>query len=106
MDLRVDIHRADSWLARLRGLIGTASWPRNRALHIRPCNAVHTCFMRYAIDVVFVDRRGRIVKVVAALKPWRAAAAWRAAGVLELAAGEAERVGWRVGVTLPRKAWH
>ena len=68
MDTRIDIHRAEGWLARLRGLIGTASWPGNRALHLRPCNAVHTCFMRYAIDVVFVDRRGRIVKVVAGLK--------------------------------------
>ena len=106
MELRVDIQRASGWLARLRGLIGTSAWPPNRALHLRPCNAVHTCFMRYPIDVVFIDRRGCIVKVVASLKPWRAAGAWRAAGVLELAAGEAERLGWRAGTTLPRKLWH
>jgi uncharacterized membrane protein (UPF0127 family) len=105
MERRVDVHRADGWIARLRGLIGTREWPRNRALRIRPCNAVHTCFMRYPIDVVFVDRRGHIVKIATALKPWRAAAAWRAAGVLELAAGEAERLGWRAGITLPRKVW-
>jgi uncharacterized membrane protein (UPF0127 family) len=106
MELRVDIHRAEGWLARLRGLIGTREWPPSRALHIRRCNAVHTCFMRYPIDVVFIDRRGRIVKVVPALRPWRAAGAWRATAVLELAAGEAARLGWQVGLTLPRKVWH
>jgi uncharacterized membrane protein (UPF0127 family) len=106
MERCIEIHKADGWLARLRGLIGTRDWPRNRALRIRPCNAVHTCFMRYPIDVVFVDRRGCIVKVVGGLRPWRAAAAWGAAGVLELAAGEAERLGWRAGTPLPPELWH
>ena len=49
--------------------------------------------MRYPIDVVFLDRRGRILKVVDAVPPWRAAACWRARHTLELAAGEADRLG-------------
>jgi uncharacterized membrane protein (UPF0127 family) len=101
----IEVVHARGLFARMRGLIGTRAWPPYRALVIRPCNAVHTCFMRYPIDVVFVDRRGQVLKIVAALKPWRGAFAIRAAAVLELAAGEAERLGWRAGDTLPASAW-
>jgi uncharacterized membrane protein (UPF0127 family) len=53
-------------------------------------------FMRFAIDVVFLDRDHRVLKIVPNLKPWRAAAARRAHAALELAAGECERRGLRV----------
>ncbi len=87
------IRRAERWFDRLRGLIGTPPPALGHALLITPCASVHTAFMRYPIDVVFVDRHDRILKVVEALPPWRAAACWRARHTLELAAGEARRVG-------------
>jgi uncharacterized membrane protein (UPF0127 family) len=61
---------------------------------------VHTFFMRFPMDVVFLDREGKVVKVVRNLKPWRAAGARGARSALELAAGEAARRGLDVGQRL------
>lgn len=55
------------------------------------CNAIHTCFMNYAIDVVYIDNQGFIKKIVHNLKPWRFSAAPNAASVIELLSGEARR---------------
>ena len=71
---------ATSPLARLRGLIGRRD---PGPLLLPGTRAIHTCFMRVAIDAVFLDAGGRPVKVVR-LRPWRFAAAWRAAAVLEV----------------------
>lgn len=72
---------------RRRGLLGRDSLAPSSALVIAPCSAVHTFFMRFAIDVLFIDRRGRVLKIVRNLKPWRIAGALRAYGVIEMAAG-------------------
>jgi uncharacterized membrane protein (UPF0127 family) len=77
------------WL-RMAGLLALPRLQSGEALLLSPCASVHTCFMRYAIDVVFVDRAGRVVKVVPNLQPWHAAGAWGAAHALELAAGQAQ----------------
>ena len=82
--------------SRRRGLLGRDTWI-DSALVIAPCNAVHTLFMRFAIDVLFVSRSGRIVRMRQALPPWRMACAWRAFATIELPAGTAERVGLREG---------
>lgn len=66
-------------------------------LLIRPAGAVHTCFMRFAIDVVFLDRQLRVLGVSPGLRPWRLSARRGARVVLELAAGESERRGLRAG---------
>lgn len=61
------------------------------ALLIRPCSSVHMFFMRFALDIVFVDRQGDVVKVVPRLKPWRMALGGKGAhSALEMAAGSAE----------------
>jgi hypothetical protein len=73
-------------LSRLRGLLGAREVA---PLLLAPASSVHTCFMRRAIDVVFLDAELRVVKVVRALRPWRIAAARGAGAVLELPAGEA-----------------
>jgi len=67
---------------------------------LRPAASVHTAFMRFTIDVVFLDREDRVVKVAAELRPWRAAGCRGARTVLELPAGEAARQGLRPGVSL------
>jgi len=58
--------------------------------------------MAWPIDVVFVDKRGRVLRIVPALRPGRAACCWRAWGVLELAAGETARLGWKQGGRVSR----
>ena len=93
-------HTASTFIARLLGLLAMPPLARGEALWIAPCRAVHTCGMSYAIDVVFVSAQGRIVRIVPGLRPWRCAPCLDAAAVAELRAGEAARLGWRVGMFL------
>lgn len=94
------LHHADTFLRRLRGLLFRPPLSTREGLWIRPCNSVHTLFMRHAIDVVFIDRSLRVLRVVEALHPWRAAWAPGAASVLELRAGAARQLGLLAGQTL------
>lgn len=91
---------ADTFFSRLRGLLGMATLPDGDALLIKPCNSVHTVGMRYPIDVVFLDRDTRVLKVVQNLPPWRAAACAKSAMVLELPAGTVFRTGTEAGHSL------
>jgi uncharacterized membrane protein (UPF0127 family) len=91
---------ARSPFARMRGLLGRSGLASGEGLLLRPAGSVHTFFMRFPIDAVFLDREQRVVRVASDVRPWRAAAAARARAVLELAAGEAARVGIRPGQVL------
>ena len=91
---------ADSPWPRMRGLLGRKRLESGEGLLLRPTGSVHTFFMRFPIDVVFLSRDGEVLKVARALPPWRTAAARRAKAVLELAADEAERREIRVGSRL------
>ncbi|MEJ8545779.1 DUF192 domain-containing protein [Brevibacillus borstelensis] len=62
---------ADTSVTRMRGLLGKRALPEGQALIIRPCRAVHTWFMRFPIDCLFVDRHGEIVHLIQELPPWR-----------------------------------
>ena len=73
--------------SRRRGLLKHESLEQGSALIIAPSNAIHTFWMRFAIDIAFVTRDGRVVKVCSTVVPWRIAVAWRAYAVVELAAG-------------------
>ena len=79
---------ARSFWARVKGLIGRRGLPPGRGLLILRCNAIHTFFMRFAIDATFYDREDRIVKVVHNIRPWRPFVwgGFRAVKVLETAA--------------------
>jgi uncharacterized protein len=88
---------ADSPWTRMRGLLGRHGLDSGEGLLLRPTGSVHTFFMRFPIDVVFLSRDGEVLKVARALPAWRTAGARRAKVVLELAADEAERRGIRVG---------
>jgi uncharacterized membrane protein (UPF0127 family) len=74
--------------SRRRGLLGRDALAPGHALVIAPTNLVHTFSMRFAIDIVFVARDGRVVKVSAAVPPRRIAGSLRGFAVLELAAGQ------------------
>jgi uncharacterized membrane protein (UPF0127 family) len=83
--------------SRKKGLLGRECLPEGVGLLIAPTNAVHTFFMRVAIDIVFVARDGRVVKVRRAVPAWRMAAAWGGYAVVELAAGGADLAGFKLG---------
>jgi uncharacterized protein len=80
-------------LRRLKGLLGRKTLGGDEGLLLRPVNAIHMFFMRFAIDAIFVDKELAVVKVREQLRPWRVAGARGAKGVLELRAGEARRRG-------------
>jgi uncharacterized protein len=82
---------------RKKGLLGRDGLAEGSGLVIAPTNAVHTFFMRFPIDIVFVTRGGEIVKIRPAVRAWRMAAALRAYAVIELAAGGAASAGLQVG---------
>jgi uncharacterized membrane protein (UPF0127 family) len=82
---------ADAPLPRMRGLLGRRELSSDEGVLLRPAGSVHTFFMRFAIDVVFLDRDGRVVRVAESVPPWRTAAARGARAVLELRAGESAR---------------
>jgi hypothetical protein len=84
---------AESLWARTRGLLGRSGLDSDEGLLIRPAGSVHTLFMRFPIDVVFLDRELRVLSVHAAVKPWRVAAQRGAKATLELPAGAAARAG-------------
>jgi uncharacterized membrane protein (UPF0127 family) len=83
--------------SRRTGLLKHTGLSDREAMLIAPTNAIHTFFMKFPIDVAFVTRDGAILKICAAMPAWRIAAAWRAHGVVEMAAGAMARTGTRVG---------
>ena len=83
---------ASSFASRFRGLMGVAQLAPGTGLLLPRTSSVHTHFMRFPIDVVFLDSDRRIVAVRKALRPWRLARAKAADSVLELAAGECDRL--------------
>lgn len=91
---------AETMFARLRGLLGRSGLSSGEGMLLRPAASIHTAFMRFPIDAVFLDRKDRVVKVVAEVRPWRAAGCRGSRAVLELSAGEAARQGLRPGVSL------
>ena len=77
---------ARTFLQRAKGLIGTRSLLAGEGMLILRCNAIHTFFMSFPIDAIFLDREDRVVKIVRNIRPWRFLVwgGWRAVKVLEL----------------------
>jgi uncharacterized membrane protein (UPF0127 family) len=91
---------ADRTLARMKGLLGRSALEDGHGMLITPAPSVMTFFMRFPIDVVFLDRKREIVSVVHTLRPWRVAGARRAVSALELPAGTAEELRLQEGEVL------
>jgi uncharacterized membrane protein (UPF0127 family) len=89
-----------SSFARMRGLLGRDGLEPGSGMLIDAAPSVMTFFMRFPIDVVFLDRDWMVVRVVHALKPWRVAGARRAVAALELPAGAAAEAGLQEGDVL------
>ena len=88
---------AASGKERRRGLLGREMLAPNQGLWIVPCESVHTFFMRFAIDLVYLDRRNRVRKVSRRVLPCRLSACFSAHSVLELSAGTIETTGTKKG---------
>ena len=93
-----ELELASDSRARNRGLLGRSGIADGAVMIIAPCNAIHTFFMRMAIDVAFLDAEGVVLRQVGALPPWRATPVQRGArSVLELPAGTLQASGTREG---------
>jgi uncharacterized protein len=93
---------ADTYFRRLGGLLGRSRLDSNQGLVLRPSFSIHTWFMRFPIDVVYVDADQVVIKIAESLRPFRTSSARGAREVVELAAGECARRGLTVG---DRVAW-
>jgi len=91
---------AERTIPRMRGLLGRDGLGAGEGMLIDPAPSVMTFFMRFPIDVVFIDKTRKIVKIVHSLRPWKAAGARRASAALELPAGTAARLDLQPGMAL------
>jgi uncharacterized membrane protein (UPF0127 family) len=89
------VTKADTTASRVKGLLGREKMSPSEALWIIPCSNIHTFFMRFPIDVLFLDERLKVLRVIENLKPWRISPwVWKAQSVLEMGGGS---LGGRVG---------
>jgi len=85
------IRRCDTFGTRLLGLMFRGRPLTDEAYHLVPCNSVHTFFMRFPIDVLFLDADSRVLRIVGGVEPWRVLPPVKGAvSVLELPAGASE----------------
>lgn len=97
----LSIRQARDFRQRLLGLMFKSSLPDNSGLLLAPCGSVHTFFMRFALDLVYLDDAARIVRLVESLPPWRFnLGCAQARQTLELPAGSIQRFGLRLGDSL------
>ncbi len=83
-----DAGLAKSFLARMKGLLGGKELKEGQALILKPCNSVHTLFMRFPIEAVFVDKDNKIIAARQNLRPWRITPVYFAAALaIEFPAG-------------------
>jgi uncharacterized membrane protein (UPF0127 family) len=88
---------ADTLWRRMRGLLGRASLPAGNGMLFKGESSIHSAFMRFEFDAVFMDRELRVVGLAERIPPWRARAARGTRNILELAAGEIARTGVAIG---------
>ena len=88
---------ADKILDRMKGLMFSSELPECDGLLISPCNSIHTFFMLYSLDIIFLDKNFKVVKILNDLPPWRITGIYfKAHQVLEMKAGTMKS-GIRVG---------
>jgi len=92
-----DLRVAESVLERMRGLLGIKSLPEGSALCLPGCRAIHTFFMRFNLDVLFLDSAGVVLRFERDVKPWRILWCRGAFGVIEAQAGWLSACSFSVG---------
>jgi uncharacterized membrane protein (UPF0127 family) len=91
------IRVANTSRSRRKGLLGSHGLKSGEGLWIVPCEGVHTFAMRFPLDIVYLDRRNHVRKIVTDLQPWRVSFSLMARSVLELPAGTISATRTRVG---------
>ena len=92
---RVEI--AVDFLDLFTGLLGRAALPPGEGLYLTGCSSIHMFFMRFAIDVVYVDERHRILQVEPGLAPWKTSSCRGAYSTIELGAGTLDGIEIKAG---------
>lgn len=95
----ISLYHANNFFSRVRGLLGRRL-RGDQGMLIEPCAAIHTFGMSAEIDVLYLDRNNRLIKIVERLQPWRASACRGARKVLELPAGRARAYQFLLGESL------
>jgi uncharacterized membrane protein (UPF0127 family) len=92
---------ADNLWTRFLGLMGRQNLPEGQGLWIEPCADIHSCFMRFLFDAVFVDKNGTVLHLVESMPAWRCSK-WVKGGrsVLELPAGTIAKTNTQLGDTI------
>jgi len=94
----IHIYQATGFWQRFRGLMCKSALPCDQALLIQNCSSVHTCFMRFVIDVVYLDKQMLIVKLDRNVPPWRMRWGGKdARHTLEMSAGSIDRFKLHIG---------
>lgn len=65
-----NLEMKDSYLGRLIGLLGKKGLEKGQGIVLKPCNSIHTCFMHFAIDVVFISKDFKVLKVIKNMGAW------------------------------------
>lgn len=105
-DVAAHVRVADNFFTRFFGLMGKPSLDPGEGLWLKPCSQVHSCFMRFEFDALFLDKTGQVLHIEPAMKPW-GLSRWVRGGhsVVELPAGAAAasqtQIGDRLEATIP-----
>jgi uncharacterized membrane protein (UPF0127 family) len=99
--LATGARRAANFVARGKGLMMASPLPDGGGLVIEPCNSIHMFFMRYPLDIVFLDKEGKVVFMYKGIKPWRVGRIVRGARLaIELPEGTIDRSNTQLGDTI------
>lgn len=89
---------ADTFTKSMMGLMGKSCLEKGRGLWIKPCQSIHTFWMRFPIDVLFLDKQGVVVHFIESMKPFRVSRhVLKARSVLELPAWSIKKSGTQMG---------
>ncbi|MEO0442414.1 MAG: DUF192 domain-containing protein [Pseudomonadota bacterium] len=91
------VARTTNSIERMKGLLGTAALTIDQGMWLSACNSIHTFFMGYDLDIVYLDGDQKICRLVSTIKPWRVDFCLRARSVLEIRSGEIDRLGLALG---------
>lgn len=96
--VRLGTLRADTVFERMGGLLRLPELNQGEALLLNDCKSIHTVGMKYPLDLVYLNQHNKVIKTVCAIKPNRASFCFRASSVLELVAGEINRLDIKLGM--------
>lgn len=92
-----EIFSAETSAERRTGLLKHERLDEGAGLWIVPCEAVHMFFMKFALDLIYVDRNHRVRGIVRGIRPWRMSICLPAHSVIELPVGTIDRTQTRKG---------